>query len=62
MASQEYGKMSEALKLRLIGELGWGDQVRRDGDFGSVPARECGNMVKLAIRYAEQALSQGGNR
>lgn len=62
MASEEYGKMSEALKLRLIDELGWGDQVRRDGDFGSVPARECGNMVKLAIRYAEQALSRGGTR
>lgn len=60
MASQEYGKMSESLKMRLIDELGYGATVRREGDFGSVPARECGNMVKLAIRYAQQALARGG--
>lgn len=56
-ASQQNGKMSEELKMHLIDQLGYGDVVRREGDFGSVPARACGSMVRLAIQLAEQQLS-----
>lgn len=52
------GEMSEQLKMHVIDRLGWGDVVRREGDFGSVPARECGKMVKLAIQIAEEALAR----
>gem|GEM_PF-6927401 len=50
-------RMSDELKMHLITQLGYGDVVRRDGDFGNVPARACGSMVKLAIQLAEQQLS-----
>lgn len=56
-AGQQTVKMSEDLKLHLITALGYGDVVRRDSDFGSVPARACGSMVRLAIELAEQQLS-----
>lgn len=58
MASTEYGKMSEGMKLHLADRLGFGETVRREGNFGSVPARECGNMVRLAIELAQQQLAR----
>jgi len=49
--------MSERLKYELADELGVGDVVRRDGDFGNVSSRNCGNLVRLAIERAERTLA-----
>ncbi|MCL8207713.1 MAG: hypothetical protein K6V97_06545 [Actinomycetia bacterium] len=49
--------MSEATKQKLGERLGVGDIVRREG-WGGVPARQCGMLVKEALRYAEEQLKQ----
>lgn len=49
-------RMSEALKEDLARELGVAELVRREG-WGAVPARTCGELVKLAIQRAEASLS-----
>ena len=51
------GLMSDALKEQLARDLGVADLVRREG-WGAVPARDCGNLVKLAIQRAENLLKQ----
>ncbi|NLW06713.1 MAG: small, acid-soluble spore protein, alpha/beta type [Clostridia bacterium] len=50
------GIMSEALKYELAKELGVYDTVAKEG-WGGVPSRQCGNLVRLAIEKAEQALA-----
>lgn len=57
MAKRRGGIMSDGLKMEIAKELGFYDTVVKDGDFGSVPARECGNMVKMAIQMAERNLA-----
>ncbi|AUW93295.1 MAG: hypothetical protein OWR62_03145 [Sulfobacillus thermotolerans] len=47
--------LSEATKMKLSERLGVDDIVRREG-WGAVPARECGNLVREAIRMAEEQL------
>ncbi len=47
--------MSDRLKFELAQELGVADIVARDGNFGNVSSRDCGNLVKLAIQRAERA-------
>ncbi len=47
--------LSEATKMKLGERLGVDDIVRREG-WGGVPARECGNLVREAIRMAEEQL------
>lgn len=49
--------MSEQLKQEIATELGVSDIVRRDG-WGGVSARHCGELVKLAIRRAEESLKR----
>lgn len=51
--------MSERLKYELAQDLGVDDVVRREG-WGGVSARNCGRLVELAIRRAEEALTDGG--
>jgi small acid-soluble spore protein F (minor alpha/beta-type SASP) len=46
--------MSDRLKFELAQELGVADTVARDGDFGNVSSRNCGNLVRLAIERAER--------
>jgi len=48
--------MSDALKWDLAHELGVTDIVSREG-WGGVSARNCGNLVKLAIQRAEEAMA-----
>lgn len=50
------GIMSDQLKFELAKELGVADVVARDGDFGSVSSRNCGNLVRLAIERAERSM------
>ena len=47
--------MSDALKAQLARELGVYETVRRQG-WGQVSSRQCGELVRLAIRRAEQSL------
>lgn len=49
--------MSEETKLKLGERLGVDDIVRQEG-WGGVPARQCGNLVREAIRLAEEELSR----
>lgn len=57
MARRNGGLMSERLKEALAQELGVADIVQREG-WGSVSSRNCGNLVKLAIQKAEEAMQQ----
>ncbi|RYL88179.1 small, acid-soluble spore protein, alpha/beta type [Sporolactobacillus sp. THM7-4] len=50
------GIMSEPFKIELAKELGFYDTVKNEG-WGGIRARDAGNMVRLAIRKAEQQLS-----
>lgn len=49
--------MSEDTKLKLGERLGVADLVREHG-WGAVPARQCGNLVREAVRLAEERLLQ----
>lgn len=49
--------MSEETKLKLSERLGIDDIVRQEG-WGGVPARQCGNLVREAIRLAEEELAR----
>lgn len=54
------GIMSERLKYEIAKELGV-DQIVQSEGWGSVPSRECGNMVKKAIEIAERSLSNNSS-
>jgi len=49
--------MSDRLKWELAQELGVADIVAHEG-WGGVSARNCGNLVKLAIARAEEAMAR----
>jgi len=48
--------MSEELKYELAKELGV-DQIVATKGWGDVTARNCGNLVKLAIERAERTVA-----
>jgi len=50
------GFMSEALKYEIAKRLGVSDTVSREG-WGSVSSRNCGNVVREAIKMAEQDMN-----
>jgi small acid-soluble spore protein F (minor alpha/beta-type SASP) len=52
--SRHHSAMSEEFKEELAKEIGVYDIVKREG-WGSVPSRDCGNIVAAAIRYAEKS-------
>lgn len=45
--------MSDQLKYELAKEIGVDDIVQREG-WGAVSSRDCGNLIKAAISYAEK--------
>ncbi len=49
--------MSEETKIKLGERLGVAEIVRQEG-WGGVPARQCGNLVREAVRLAEEELSR----
>lgn len=51
--------MSDQLKYELAKEIGVDNIVSREG-WGSVSSRDCGNLVKAAISYAERTIEQNG--
>jgi len=52
--------MSESLKYELAKDLGFYDTVQQEG-WGSIRAKDAGNMVKRAIQMAEQAAADKTN-
>jgi soluble lytic murein transglycosylase len=49
--------MSEETKMKLSQRLGVAELVRQEG-WGAVPSRQCGNLVREAIRLAEEELAR----
>lgn len=47
--------LSDDTKLKLSKRLGVSEVVEREG-WGGVSARQCGNLVREAIKLAEQQL------
>lgn len=48
--------MSEQLKMEIAKELGVYDTVK-NGGWGDVSSKNCGNIVKKAIEMAERSVS-----
>ena len=46
--------MSENLKEEIAKELGVYEIVKKDGGWGNVSSKDCGNMVKKAIEIANR--------
>lgn len=43
------GKIPERIKQEIAKELGVYDRVMRDGGWGNVSSRDCGNIVKKTL-------------
>ncbi|MEF3306539.1 small, acid-soluble spore protein, alpha/beta type [Paenibacillus sp. GYB003] len=56
MGRRRRGVMSEQFKDELAKDLGFYGTVEREG-WGSIRAKDAGNMVKRAIQLAEQQLA-----
>ena len=57
MSRKRRSTMSEQLKNELAKDLGFYDTVQREG-WGSIKAKDAGNMVKRAIQLAEQTAAK----
>ncbi len=53
--SAKNGMMSENLKMEIARELGVFETVK-NGGWGEVSSRDCGNIVKKAIEMAERSI------
>ncbi len=47
--------LSDSAKQQLSKRLGVADVVQREG-WGGVSARQCGNLVREAVKFAEEQL------
>lgn len=50
--------MSNQLKEEIAKELGVYETVQKNGGWGDVSSRDCGNMVTKAIEMAERSVSK----
>ena len=50
--------ISEKLKYEIAKELGVYDQVKKDGGWGNVPSKTCGNIVTKAIEIANRRVEE----
>ena len=57
MGRRRRGVMSEKLKEELAKDLGFYETVKKEG-WGSIRAKDAGNMVKRALQIAEQTLAR----
>jgi len=57
MSRRQRSVMSDQLKEEIAKELGFYDTVQREG-WGGIKARDAGNMVKQAIKMAEQQIQE----
>ncbi|QQK76276.1 small, acid-soluble spore protein, alpha/beta type [Salicibibacter cibarius] len=51
------GIMSDALKEEISKELGFYDTVQQEG-WGGITTRDAGNMVKQAVKMAEENMDK----
>ena len=58
MSGNKHNLMSEKLKEEIAKELGVYDQVKKDGGWGNVPSKTCGNIVSKAIEIANRSLEK----
>ena len=50
--------ISEKLKYEIAKELGVYDQVKKDGGWGNIPSKTCGNIVTKAIEIANRKVEE----
>lgn len=55
--SNRRGIMSDELKIEIAKELGFYDTVKQEG-WGGIRARDAGNMVRHAIKMAENSIQE----
>ena len=48
--------ISEKLKYEIAKELGVYEQVKKDGGWGNIPSKTCGNIVTKAIEIANRSV------
>ena len=56
MSRKTNSVMSENLKVEIAKELGVYDKVKKDGGWGNVPSKTCGNIVSKAIEIANRSV------
>lgn len=54
--SRNSSLISEKLKYEIAKELGVYEQVKKDGGWGNVPSKTCGNIVTKAIEIANRSV------
>ncbi len=57
MEKEQRGKIPEQIKHEVAKELGVYEAVMRDGGWGSVSSRDCGNIVKKTLEKVGRARS-----
>ena len=50
--------ISENLREEIAKELGVYEQVKKDGGWGNVSSKDCGNIVTKAIEIANRAVEK----
>lgn len=58
MSGNKHNLMSENLKEEIAKELGVYDQVKKDGGWGNVPSKTCGNIISKAIEIANRSIEK----
>lgn len=58
MSRSKNSIMSENLKEEIAKELGVYEQVKKDGGWGNVSAKNCGNIVSKAIEIANRSIEK----
>ena len=52
--ARKSGIMSDNLKMEIAKELGVYDTVKKEGGWGNVSSKTCGNIVTKAIEIANK--------
>ena len=58
MSGNKHNIMSENLKEEIAKELGVYEVVKRDGGWGNVSSKTCGNIVSKAIEIANRSVEK----
>lgn len=58
MSGNKHNIMSENLKEEIAKELGVYETVKRDGGWGNVSSKTCGNIVSKAIEIANRSVEK----
>lgn len=58
MARNKSGSIPNEVKAEIAKELGVYDTVEKDGGWGNVSSRDCGNIVKKAVERASTKIKE----